>query len=55
MHESKINLRNFSHQCMARRQVANEGNGLQIWRIAANTLEKQSRTAEKGRCLGLRV
>jgi hypothetical protein len=29
-------------------QVADGGNGLQIWRIAANILNKQSRTADKG-------
>jgi hypothetical protein len=33
---------------MARPQVADGGNGLQIWRVAANTLNKQSRTADKG-------
>jgi hypothetical protein len=33
---------------MARPQVADGGEGLQIWRVAANTLHKQSRTADKG-------
>jgi hypothetical protein len=28
--------------------VAREGDGLQIWKVAANILNKQSRTAEKG-------
>jgi hypothetical protein len=32
---------------MARPQVA-EGDGLQIWRVAANILNKQSRRADKG-------
>jgi hypothetical protein len=31
---------------MARPQVAAGGDGLQIWRVAANTLNKQSRTAD---------
>jgi hypothetical protein len=29
-------------------QVADGGDGLQIWRVAANILNKQSRTADKG-------
>jgi hypothetical protein len=33
---------------MARRQVADGGEGLQIWRLAANILNKQSRTTDKG-------
>jgi hypothetical protein len=33
---------------MARPQVADGGEGLQIWRVAANILNKQSRTADKG-------
>jgi hypothetical protein len=33
---------------MARPQVADERDGLQIWSVAANTLNKQSRTAERG-------
>jgi hypothetical protein len=36
------------HHGMARPQVADGGNGLQIWRVAANILNKQSRTADKG-------
>jgi hypothetical protein len=33
---------------MARPQVADGGDGLQIWRVAANILNKQSRTADRG-------
>jgi hypothetical protein len=33
---------------MARPQVADGGNGLQIWRVSENILNKQSRTADKG-------
>jgi hypothetical protein len=33
---------------MARPLVANGGDGLQIWRVAANILNKQSRSADKG-------
>jgi hypothetical protein len=33
---------------MERPQVADRGDGLQIWRVAANILNKQSRTAERG-------
>jgi hypothetical protein len=36
------------HHGMARPQVADWGNGLQIWRVAASILNKQSRTADKG-------
>jgi hypothetical protein len=32
---------------MARSQVPGGGDGLQIWRIDANILNKQSRTADK--------
>jgi hypothetical protein len=32
---------------MARPQVADGGDGLQIWWVAANILNKQSRTADK--------
>jgi hypothetical protein len=35
------------HHGMARPQVANGGDGLQIWRVAANILSKQSRTADR--------
>jgi hypothetical protein len=37
------------HYGMARPQVADGGDGLQIWRVAANILNKQSRTANRGR------
>jgi hypothetical protein len=37
-----------SYHNMARSQVADGGDGLQIWRVAANILNKQSRTADKG-------
>jgi hypothetical protein len=33
---------------MARPQVVHGGDGLQIWRVAANVLNKQSRTADRG-------
>jgi hypothetical protein len=36
------------HQGMARPQVADGRDGLQIWRVAANILNKQSRTAQRG-------
>jgi hypothetical protein len=36
------------HHGTARPQVANGGEGLQIWTVAANILNKQSRTADKG-------
>jgi hypothetical protein len=36
------------HHGMARPQVADGGDELQIWRAAANILNKQSRTADKG-------
>jgi hypothetical protein len=35
------------HHCMARPQVANGVEGLQIRRVAANILNKQSRTADR--------
>jgi hypothetical protein len=46
-----------NHNGMARPQVADGGDGLQIWRVAANVLNKQSRTASKGwsSSLGLAV
>jgi hypothetical protein len=37
----------------ARPQVADGGDGLQIWRVAANILNKQSRTARQGVVLQL--
>jgi hypothetical protein len=33
---------------MARPRVADEADGLQIWRVTANMLNKQSRTAYRG-------
>jgi hypothetical protein len=36
------------HHSMARPQVADGDEGLQIWRVAANILNKQSRTADRG-------
>jgi hypothetical protein len=36
------------HHGMARPQVADGGDALQLWREAANILNKQSRTADKG-------
>jgi hypothetical protein len=36
------------HHGMARPQVADGGEGLQIWRVAGNILNKQSWTADKG-------
>jgi hypothetical protein len=33
---------------MARPQAADGGDDLQIWRVAANILNKQSRTADEG-------
>jgi hypothetical protein len=36
------------HHGMARPQVADGGDGLQLWREAANILNKQLRTADKG-------
>jgi hypothetical protein len=36
------------HHSLARPQVADGGDGLQIWRVAANILNKQSQAADKG-------
>jgi hypothetical protein len=36
------------HHDMACPQVADGGDGLQIWKVAANILNKQSWTADKG-------
>jgi hypothetical protein len=36
------------HRSMARPRVADRGDGLQIWRVAADILNKQSRTADSG-------
>jgi hypothetical protein len=37
-----------AHHSMSRPQVADGGDTLQVWRVAANMLNKQSRTADKG-------
>jgi hypothetical protein len=44
-----------SHHGMARPRVADRGDGLQIWRVPANILDKQSRTADSGWSSSLRV
>jgi hypothetical protein len=36
------------YQSMARPQVADRGDALQIWRVAANILNKQLWTADRG-------
>jgi hypothetical protein len=36
------------HHSMVRPRVADRGDGLQIWRVAVNMLNKQSRTADSG-------
>jgi hypothetical protein len=36
------------HQGMARPEIADRGDGLQTWRVTANILNKQLRTADKG-------
>jgi hypothetical protein len=36
------------HNRMARPQVADGGDALQVWTVAANILDKRSRTADKG-------
>jgi hypothetical protein len=41
------------HHGMARPRVADRGDGLQIWRVAANILNKQSGTADMGWPSGL--
>jgi hypothetical protein len=41
------------HHDMAHPLVADGGDGLQIWRVALNILNKQSRTAGKGRSSSL--
>jgi len=40
---------------MGRSRVANGGYGLQLWRVAASTLNKQLRTAEMGWSFNLGV
>jgi hypothetical protein len=39
----------------ARPQVAGEGDGLHMWKVAANAWNKQSRRADKGWSSSLRV
>jgi hypothetical protein len=36
------------HHCMARPQVVDGGDGLRTWSVAANILNKRSRTADRG-------
>jgi hypothetical protein len=62
MHNILFTKCNFSrvrwllcHYGMARPRVANGGDGLQIWRVAANISNKQSRPADKGRSSSLGV
>jgi hypothetical protein len=43
------------HHIMAHPLVADGGDGLQMWSVAANILIKQSRTANKGRSASLDV
>jgi hypothetical protein len=43
------------HHGMAQPQVADGGDGLQIWRVAANILNKQSQTADRGWSFSLGV
>jgi hypothetical protein len=43
------------HGTAARPQVADGGDGLQIWKVAANIMNKQSRTTDKGRSSSLGV
>jgi hypothetical protein len=38
----------FCHHGMARPQVGDGGDSLQFWRVAANMLNKQLRTDDKG-------
>jgi hypothetical protein len=44
-----------SHHGMPRPQVADGVDALQLWRVAANILNKQSRTADKWRSSSLGV
>jgi hypothetical protein len=47
--ELRINVKGVHcHHGMARPRVADRGDGLQIWRVAANMLNKQSLTADSG-------
>jgi len=42
-----LNVCGSCHHGMARPQVAAGGDILQMWRVAANVMSKQSRTADK--------
>jgi len=44
-----------SHHSMECPQVEDGGEGLQIWRVAANIVNKQSQTADKGWSSSLEV
>jgi hypothetical protein len=48
-------LNGSRHNGMARPQAADGGDGLQIWRVAANILNKQSTRAERRWTCSLRV
>jgi len=52
MFEFHVTSKLASHHGMARLLVAGGGVGLQVWRVAANVLDKQSRTPEKWSCIG---
>jgi hypothetical protein len=41
-------LNGSRHHGMPRPQVADGGDGLQIWRVTVNILNKQSRTSDRG-------
>jgi hypothetical protein len=43
------------HHSMVCPQVANGGDGLQIWKVTVNILNKQSRTANRGQSSSLGV
>jgi hypothetical protein len=43
------------HHGMARPQISDGGEGLQIRRVAENIVNKQARTVDKGRSFGLEV
>jgi hypothetical protein len=42
------------HHCMARRQVQDGADDLQIRRVAENTMNKQSSSADRGWAISLR-
>jgi len=46
--ESRMSLNNPCHQGMALPRVADGGDGMQIWRVSLNELDKQLRTTDKG-------